>query len=104
MTVDEKTWSTVFRRDNGYCRYCGLDLLQAFSTYTSAGVDHIIGQAQGGSDELDNLVLACPGCNSLMSRMGHLQSFESRLDYIQQVHKERHYQLQNLRDELRNEG
>src|SRR2546427_12301638 len=84
MTVDKPTWTIVFERDLGRCRYCEIDLLASFSAYCSATVDHIRGRARGGAHETSNLVLACPCCNSLLSRAGHLQTFEERKAFLEQ--------------------
>jgi 5-methylcytosine-specific restriction endonuclease McrA len=56
-----KRWSkanypAVYARDGHRCRYCG----------TSSGwmtVDHVTPRCEGGGDELENLVVACRGCN-----------------------------------------
>ena len=50
--ADRSTWI----RDDGACRYCGA---RGDSTF-----DHVIPRCQGGSDEPENLVVACRGCNS----------------------------------------
>lgn len=49
--------SVVFERDGLSCRYC----------QTEAGpfeVDHIIPVVRGGSDDLENLCVACKPCNA----------------------------------------
>ncbi len=104
MNVDAKLWYEVFRRDRGYCQYCGLDLLQAFSVLVSATVDHIVARSVDGRDKLDNLVLSCPGCNQLLSRKAHLKTFVSRKAEIERIHKERSHQLEELQQELRKES
>jgi len=83
MVVDSNTWRQVFDRDRGYCRYCGVDLLLTFSAYCSADVDHIIARSVGGSDDVANLVLACRGCNSSLSRSAHLKTFEERKSHVE---------------------
>lgn len=49
----------VFERDHYVCVYC-LAMLDA----ATARVDHVVPRSRGGSDDLDNLATACPGCNS----------------------------------------
>ena len=44
----------VLRRDSYTCCYCG-DVANE--------VDHVVPKVKGGSDDLDNLVAACRGCN-----------------------------------------
>jgi len=46
-----------FKRQHGKCYYCACKL----SKYH---VDHVIPLSRGGSNHPDNLVLACPSCNS----------------------------------------
>jgi 5-methylcytosine-specific restriction endonuclease McrA len=48
----------VLRRDNFTCRYCG-----ASAESAELHVDHVISRADGGSDEIGNLVTACIPCN-----------------------------------------
>jgi 5-methylcytosine-specific restriction endonuclease McrA len=51
----------VERRARGCCEYCCSPA--KYSTYTFS-LDHIIPRSQGGTTTLDNLALACQGCNS----------------------------------------
>ena len=48
--------SKLIQRDGKGCHYCGSSKANT--------VDHKIPKAQGGSDDLDNLVLACEPCNN----------------------------------------
>ena len=60
MTVTPKIRQLVRERANYLCEYCHS------SEETSAAkfdIDHIIPRSLGGSDELDNLALACQRCN-----------------------------------------
>lgn len=52
----------VARRANHCCSYCHSQEQVAGMLFT---VDHIIPQALGGSDDLDNLCLACWDCNRI---------------------------------------
>ncbi|NOT56968.1 MAG: HNH endonuclease [Deltaproteobacteria bacterium] len=52
---------TVERRARGRCEYCRSPA--RYSTYTFS-LDHIVPRSQGGVTSLDNLALACQGCNS----------------------------------------
>ena len=58
--VSEKIKETVTERAKRYCEYCRSPL--DFTTDLFA-VEHIIPVVESGSDELDNLALACSGCN-----------------------------------------
>lgn len=51
-----RAFQKLVARDGHACRYCG------GRSYLS--VDHVLPRVQGGSDELDNLVIACRRCNS----------------------------------------
>lgn len=46
----------LFNRDGSTCVYCGTDQRLV--------VDHMVPINQGGTDEIDNLALACKGCNA----------------------------------------
>lgn len=48
----------VYLRDKGRCAYCGVEML-----ISDATIDHIIPVASGGTEDLDNLTLACETCN-----------------------------------------
>jgi hypothetical protein len=52
------------------CEYCLMHQSLQGATFH---VDHVLPEAQGGTSELENLVLACPGCNLRKSdRVGAL--------------------------------
>ena len=80
-TVPLPIWLQVFERDKGKCRYCGDDLLATIGVFSSATVDHLQPRRAGGSDELSNLVLACPTCNGLLSRSG-LHTYDERNQFL----------------------
>lgn len=48
----------VLRRDSFACRYCG-----QIAPNVTLEVDHVVEVAEGGLDELENLVTACRACN-----------------------------------------
>lgn len=50
----------VSDRANNKCEYC---LLAEEDSAFSFHIDHIRPEIHGGSNELDNLALACPACN-----------------------------------------
>lgn len=50
----------VFLGANGRCEYCKSSPDYATESFEN---EHIILQAQGGSNDLNNLALACGGCN-----------------------------------------
>ncbi len=59
--VSQKTKKKVRTRANGICEYC---LSQDKYSPTSFSVEHIIPGVNKGTDNLDNLALACQGCNN----------------------------------------
>ncbi len=60
MAVLDSTKSLVRTRANGLCEYCHANEQWQFVRFT---MDHIVPQSLGGSDDGDNLALACRNCN-----------------------------------------
>ena len=90
MIVPAETWHMVFDLANGYCEYCGQDLLISRAAYASAQVDHVLGRAIGGGHSPENLRLACSQCNSSLSRYNHLTTFEARKELVAKKINESH--------------
>lgn len=59
--ISDSFRSKIAKRANGCCEYCMSQ--QKYASYTFP-VEHIIPSIKGGSDKLNNLALACQGCNS----------------------------------------
>ncbi len=57
--LSKKTRFEVFKRDEFTCQYCGARPPQAV-----LNVDHINPVAEGGKNDIDNLVTACESCNA----------------------------------------
>lgn len=62
------TRSTLAQRDGSLCYYCGTGLIvkPEFGFEDTVGVatiDHRLPKSRGGTNHLDNLVLACGPCN-----------------------------------------
>lgn len=57
-SVSKKTRFDVFKRDSFKCQYCG-----SHPPSVILHVDHIKPVADGGENEIDNLVTACESCN-----------------------------------------
>ncbi len=51
----------VERRAKGRCEYCQSPAKYSTQTFS---LDHIMPRSQGGETSLDNLALACQGCNN----------------------------------------
>jgi 5-methylcytosine-specific restriction endonuclease McrA len=60
MPISEATRKTVRERANYLCEYCHSPEHLSANRLT---VDHIIPKSLGGSDEIDDLALACRRCN-----------------------------------------
>lgn len=56
--IGPKLRYTVFSRDNFTCVYCGRGVPEVVLQ-----VDHILPVAEGGTNDIDNLVTACAECN-----------------------------------------
>ena len=59
--MDERTKARVRERAGNRCEYCKLH--QDDSPLAVLHVEHILPKFHGGSDQLDNLALACIDCN-----------------------------------------
>jgi hypothetical protein len=58
--VPEELFRTVRARAGGRCQYC---LMHESLQGATFHLEHVIPLCKGGSSDLGNLVLACPGCN-----------------------------------------
>jgi hypothetical protein len=58
----------VIARADHRCEYCGMHQSLQGATFH---VEHILPQSKSGSDEPENLCLACPRCNLLKSSRTH---------------------------------
>ena len=59
--MDAATRAFVRERSGGRCEYCRLH--QDEYEFQTLHVEHIVAQQHDGTDELDNLCLACSECN-----------------------------------------
>ena len=59
--IGSQTRTKVRERARNACEYCGLH--QDDSPLAALHIEHIIPRIHGGSDDLDNLALACLDCN-----------------------------------------
>lgn len=60
MAVPEELARAVRARAQQRCQYCLMHEILQGATFH---VEHIIPQSKGGDSALENLALACPGCN-----------------------------------------
>ena len=50
------------------CEYCDRDLFASVDDYKSWEIDHIVPISQGGTDNDENVALACRTCNFCIKR------------------------------------
>ncbi len=59
--LPESEWAIlsylIYRRDGRSCQYCG-------ESYGPLCIDHVFPLSRGGSNDPDNLTVACVSCNS----------------------------------------
>jgi 5-methylcytosine-specific restriction endonuclease McrA len=60
MAVAEGLSRIMRSRASGRCRYC---LMHESLQGATFHIEHVIPQSKGGKSSLENLTLACPGCN-----------------------------------------
>ena len=60
MAVPEAVSRAVRSRADGRCQYC---LMHESLQGATFHVEHVIPQSKGGESSLENIALACPGCN-----------------------------------------
>jgi 5-methylcytosine-specific restriction endonuclease McrA len=71
MTIDDATKESIRRRANYLCEYCHSPERISATRFT---LDHIIPRSVGGSNETDNLALACRRCNE--RRYNYMAGFD----------------------------
>jgi predicted restriction endonuclease len=89
MSISKEKRRTIVESQNHRCAFCGCPIHLAMHGINLkdaiATMDHIIPQVDGGTDELDNLVGACQGCNSLRGSMEIMEFYsiiiQSDADY-----------------------
>lgn len=68
---------SVWLRDEKKCHYCGKILSKPGNKGSRVTqVDHIIPHSAGGSDEPDNLVIACKTCNRAKANTPYIDYVE----------------------------
>ena len=67
---NKKVVQALIERDGTKCHYCEVELVFNYSGYVENGysIDHVLAKAEGGTEDLDNLLLACRSCNSRKGR------------------------------------
>lgn len=59
ITAQQKR--AVFERAEGCCEYCRSQVRFAVQPFS---IEHIVPRSRGGKTNMDNLALACQGCNN----------------------------------------
>lgn len=108
MSLSKRVRFEVFKRDRFTCAYCGQRPPDVVLE-----VDHVHPKCQGGSDEMDNLVTSCEGCNrgkagkglgdvapavDEMQRLAAMQEMAERASLLQKQREEAR-QMRALEDE-----
>lgn len=102
--ISKKTRFDVFKRDQFQCAYCGAHP----SETVLLEVDHIHPVAEGGTNDIENLVTACWACNSgkgarLLSTVP--QSLEDKATMVaeREAQIRAYYEILELRKERKDE-
>lgn len=81
MAISKSKREEVYQKYNGHCAYCGREI-----AYKDMQVDHFLplrawGIEDTGTDDLDNLMLACRMCNHY-KRANSLETFRRYIEEI----------------------
>lgn len=71
MTVSKKIRAEVEKRANGLCEYCQLPHDLSSSPFA---IEHILPVSKDGTDDTENLALACQACNN--SKYNKTEAFD----------------------------
>ena len=71
MTVPKKKKAQIEKRANGLCEYCKLPHDLSSSPFV---IEHILPISKGGTDDIENLALACSACNG--SKYNKTEAFD----------------------------
>jgi hypothetical protein len=73
-----KLFSHAFEESGGRCVYCCRDLKADFDSFMLAEEEHLIPKGSPGSDDPENIVIACRVCNALKGKFQKDGSFDVR--------------------------
>lgn len=59
----------IKERDGNRCKYCRKKFLNDKKSNLQLTLDHYIPKCLGGSNHIENIVLACLGCNNLKANL-----------------------------------
>jgi hypothetical protein len=85
--MDEATRGLVRQRAGNRCEYCGCR--QEESPLATLHVEHIVPRKHGGSDDPENLALACPNCNAFKG--ANVAGYDRQTQHLTELfHPRRH--------------
>ncbi len=87
----------VWQRAGGYCEYCRLH--QNDTPFSTFHIDHVIPRKHGGTDDLENLALACDRCS--LHKGSNLTGIDNETGHVVQLFNPR---TQNWCDHFRLQG
>lgn len=85
---------------NWHCCWCGCDATHLRGKSNSATVEHVVPRSKGGTDDMDNLAMACERCNTrrgnteigvFMSGKGNPEGTKISTRESQRMARERRY-------------
>jgi 5-methylcytosine-specific restriction endonuclease McrA len=79
--LTKKKIQALYSMQEGYCAYCDSDLRTV-----EYHVDHVLPLAAGGTNDVRNLVLACPCCN-LRASSFIFRDYLAKRAYLQELRK-----------------
>lgn len=95
---------SIFNRDDFTCQYCGRKAPEVVLE-----VDHIIPKAEGGSDDIQNLITSCYECNrgkgkELLSKVKTNDNIarETELLIEKELQLKEYYRIKNEADQRKN--
>lgn len=78
----KKVRLNLYTRQGGRCHYCNKSI-----NFANMTIDHRTPKSKGGTDDPDNLCLACLSCNELKSSQNHYEFTREILKHAERVLK-----------------
>ena len=100
MSVSWTIGREIFRRDKGFCAYCGKDLLQDLEAFLCQSIDHFLPVSKGGGKDADNLKLCCRNCQNYKGTK-YAEDVVATIALINDGRMQWQKEFESLKDELR---
>lgn len=84
---NHRNYNNVLKRDNYTCQYCGYSP-QKHNEYRNLHIDHIKPWSMNGSNDINNMVVACEKCNLYASNK-YFDTFQEKKAYILDIMKKK---------------